>query len=107
MIRRPPRSTLTATLFTYTTLVRSHPAQGQHQARDDQRAHPHFAAPVQPPRQRHPSDHADRQQPRIPRHRPGELERRERMRSEEHTSELQSLMRNSYAVYSLKKKTTT
>src|SRR3546814_8203430 len=33
--------------------------------------------------------------------------RRQRVRSEEHTSELQSLMRNSYAVFCLKKKTST
>src|SRR3546814_10706291 len=36
---------------------------------------------------------------------PGKVERRVRMRSEEHTSELQSLMRISYAVFCLKKKT--
>src|SRR3546814_10403261 len=37
---------------------------------------------------------------------PGKLARHLRGRSEEHTSELQSLMRNSYAVFCLKNKTT-
>src|SRR3546814_4988889 len=85
MIRRPPRSTRTDTLFPYTTLFRSGLgtlttnrkaaamtqaaiATQVHQALD---FHVHFAAQV---------------------------------RSEEHTSELQSLMRISYAVFCLKKK---
>src|SRR3546814_4558658 len=78
MIRRPPRSTRTDTLFPYTTLFRSLP--GRHgdrrgRSRDPAGAHDH---------------------PRGAR----------RGRSEEHTSELQSLMRISYAVFCLKKKTT-
>src|SRR3546814_19111358 len=82
MIRRPPRSTRTDTLFPYTTLFRSavvvqfqlldrltgfHVAHGQHALSGFHR-HAH--------------------------------------RSEEHTSELQSLMRISYAVFCLKKKNT-
>src|SRR3546814_1684299 len=69
MIRRPPRSTRTDTLFPYTTLFRSRSTDGllEHQT---------------------------------------ELRPRQLMtdsaRSEEHTSELQSLMRNSYAVFCLK-----
>src|SRR3546814_1920296 len=73
MIRRPPRSTRTDTLFPYTTLFRSIVAAGL-QA---------FAQGLQvaPVRLGRPAD-----------------------RSEEHTSELQSLMRISYAVFCLKKK---
>src|SRR3546814_3893462 len=79
MIRRPPRSTRTDTLFPYTTLFRSdegtdegpcHQPDGDNR-QDDSRAE--IAAPLV-------------------------------RRSEEHTSELQSLMRISYAVFCLKKK---
>src|SRR3546814_10339272 len=76
MIRRPPRSTRTDTLFPYTTLFRSllfvivpFPFAGMPFARGSLRQ-----------------------------------SRRFRYRSEEHTSELQSLMRISYAVFCLKKK---
>src|SRR3546814_1844403 len=95
MIRRPPRSTRTDTLFPYTTLFRS---QFLHV-----RLH-----------QRHKADVDDRDQAQRD-DQPGELMarvRRDRQaeaqeavaRSEEHTSELQSLMRISYAVFCLKKK---
>src|SRR3546814_10028270 len=86
MIRRPPRSTRTDTFFPYTTLFRS----------------------------------ADCSRPRTPPAASGARCRRavcrrggkcgspshyhRRFRSEEHTSELQSLMRISYAVFCLKKK---
>src|SRR3546814_7976191 len=79
MIRRPPRSTRTDTLFPYTTLFRSLGAIARlviGQVADDQIA----STPLGP---------LDDEQPR---------------RSEEHTSELQSLMRISYAVFCLKKK---
>src|SRR3546814_7769821 len=79
MIRRPPRSTRTDTLFPYTTLFRSR--------RDDD------DAGVRRGDQR-------RLQVRV-------VGRAAAERSEEHTSELQSLMRISYAVFCLKKKTTT
>src|SRR3546814_2012800 len=115
MLRRPPRATRTDTLFPYTTLFRSdqrflvalHDAgrqllrpgtqdvvdrldafrrvlgdKGQVDQRDVRRRHPHREA-VQTP---------------------GQL--RQHQRSEEHTSELQSLMRISYAVFCLKKKKT-
>src|SRR3546814_15872504 len=75
MIRRPPRSTRTDTLFPYTTLFRSYPGGRDRRLPAFRRAPPRGAS-----RQR-----ADR-------------------RSEEHTSELQSLMRISYAVFCLKKK---
>src|SRR3546814_8506138 len=114
MIRRPPRSTRTDTLFPYTTLFRAagDPATGadgrrpplvaggaarrgraalgrarlgrDRQARGKHRQH----GPVRVRAQR----------------RPGLLPRGTRLRSEEHTSELQSLMRISYAVFCLKKK---
>src|SRR3546814_1873140 len=86
MIRRPPRSTRTDTLFPYTTLFRSPP-----------RAHRRSV-----PRCRAQGS----------RHRRGCVcctsigrSARRAGRSEEHTSELQSLMRISYAVFCLKKKT--
>src|SRR3546814_11459606 len=85
MILRPPRSTLTDTLFPYTTLFRSAPVDG-HAAIVGQRAI--FGGVGQ-----HLMDH-QRQH--------GEGGGGER--SEEHTSELQSLMRISYAVFCLKKK---
>src|SRR3546814_9028253 len=72
MIRRPPRSTRTDTLFPYTTLFRSRVAASY---ADD-------------------AKHAQRVYDYISK----------LWRSEEHTSELQSLMRISYAVFCLKKK---
>src|SRR3546814_3379279 len=94
MIRRPPRSTRTDTLFPYTTLFRSLQA-----ARLRDRRHGRNARVGQ------------RGQAAGALHRPplprcdgclGDSSRR--TRSEEHTSELQSLMRISYAVFCLKKK---
>src|SRR3546814_8716093 len=86
MIRRPPRSTRTDTLFPYTTLFRSKTLEDETPApfhrRDFQR--PVGAADLGAKKCRRS-------------HR--------RFRSEEHTSELQSLMRISYAVFCLKKKT--
>src|SRR3546814_16008985 len=91
MIRRPPRSTRTDTLFPYTTLFRSHGSSGRAQAVRPRSTLAHSCpspptAPTAPPS---PSKVSSS---------PG--------RSEEHTSELQSLMRISYAVFCLKKKTT-
>src|SRR3546814_5763784 len=88
MIRRQPRSTRTDTLFPYTTLFRS---LGQ-PCRSARKARPHGLRP----------------RPR----RGARFRRRQKVReieplvgrSEEHTSELQSLMRTSYAVFCLKKK---
>src|SRR3546814_1666256 len=85
MIRRPPGSTRTDTLFPYTTLFRSHAARLPRNRAGRLRERPGLAegalaAPLRPAR------------------------RRARGRSEEHTSELQSLMRISYAVFCLKKK---
>src|SRR3546814_5369105 len=80
MIRRPPISTRTDTLFPYTTLFRSVRARPRVAGQLDQAGRPAFAG-----------------------RRAG---RRLRRRSEEHTSELQSLMRTTYAVFCLKKKQT-
>src|SRR3546814_1975005 len=91
MIRRPPRSTRTDTLVPYTTLFRSAQvtidgetliARGKDRAVEQARETAGEAVPIF-----------------------GEQIGRER--SEEHTSELQSLMRISYAVFCLKKKTQT
>src|SRR3546814_8979085 len=92
MIRRPPRSTRTDTLFPYTTLFRSsgHCNSAVIFAPHDDAAHPRNIAA--------PSDRTAR------RGGGAELPRRRPERSEEHTSELQSLMRISYAVFCLKKK---
>src|SRR3546814_7598714 len=95
MIRRPPRATRTDTLFPYTTLFRSAGDDLEFRQRLDQRAVGADAA-----RGDQPAD-ARRdvlQQGCLV----GGLP--QGMRSEEHTSELQSLMRSSYAVFCLKKK---
>src|SRR3546814_4531159 len=95
-IRRPPRSTRTDTLFPYTTLFRSVlvPARGLpvRAAR---------AAGLVAGRQRRRTRADDRFDAAGAGR--GTAELRDR-RSEEHTSELQSLMRISYAVFCLKKK---
>src|SRR3546814_2530450 len=101
MIRRPPRSTRTDTLFPYTTLFRSH----GHLARQGRGA-------VLADRYsllsggRAPREIAARRiqcNPGIA----AEADRSVGIRSEEHTSELQSLMRSSSAVFCLKKKNIT
>src|SRR3546814_6231680 len=94
MIRRPPRSTRTDTLCPYTTLFRS-PARA---LRLRQRAHHRL---LQAPPHRGARGCAVR--PRLCAAR-GAHARAAGTRSEEHTSELQSLMRISYAVFCLKKK---
>src|SRR3546814_7145084 len=89
MIRRPPRSTRTDTLFPYTTLVRSSSTTARGRPSGSQWVTCSFAPA--------PADSAGRitAPPAILNF---------RRRSEEHTSELQSLMRISYAVFCLKKK---
>src|SRR3546814_2062060 len=89
MIRRPPRSTRTDTLFPYTTLFRSRPRRGRCRAAVRRRG-----------RDRPPSRDGQRGKRQSA---PRPLRVRA-SRSEEHTSELQSLMRISYAVFCLKKK---
>src|SRR3546814_4527528 len=85
MIRRPPRSTRTDTLFPYTTLFRSPRARADIGLTT---AWPRNCCAEFPRRICYQVD-TDAQDVR---------------RSEEHTSELQSLMRISYAVFCLKKK---
>src|SRR3546814_1383031 len=99
MHRRPPRSTRTDTLFPYTTLFRSvgdHRAAGAHRAvpLQDGRDSCHFRLRVG-----RPCLPIGAVNPHI---RP--LSMTGVNRSEEHTSELQSLMRISYAVFCLKTK---
>src|SRR3546814_3112844 len=92
MIRRPPRSTRTDTLFPYTTLFRSSKLGARLSATADINDHWQLGATGEvlsrdtPLRALHNGIKADG------------------LRSEEHTSELQSLMRISYAVFCLKKK---
>src|SRR3546814_9052810 len=86
MIRRPPRSTRTDTLFPYTTLFRSDlpsARPGRLQLAELRPRRGHGAA-----------------------RRAAAAVRSRQIRSEEHTSELQSLMRISYAVFCLKQKNT-
>src|SRR3546814_9276944 len=126
MIRRPPRSTRTDNLFPYTTLFRSG-------AREDHILHPAAAHRLGRGFAHHPADRLeqvrlaaaigadDAGQPRLDAQLGGFDEAFETgeaqpfylhenppcsrsNRSEEHTSELQSLMRISYAVFCLKKK---
>src|SRR3546814_2962628 len=100
MIRRPPRSTRTDTLFPYTTLFRSSVAvklvmqvrAGRHAGRSDIADDLALLDPL-------PCRHLEPAHMRI-----GGGKAVAVARSEEHTSELQSLMRISYAVFCLKKK---
>src|SRR3546814_938702 len=94
MIRRPPRSTRTDTLFPYTTLFRSASAGREPSARAAT-AYSHQEMGI-----RAVADTCCRITSGIARMR---LNRNDSDRSEEHTSELQSLMRISYAVFCLKK----
>src|SRR3546814_19065995 len=96
MIRRPPRSTRTDTLFPYTTLFRSNG-----QKANGQRKNPNGQSQRNGQPAKTNGNGKNRHQQRSDSVKPGNG------RSEEHTSELQSLMRISYAVFCLKKKTTT
>src|SRR3546814_1424557 len=102
MIRRPPRSTRTDTLFPYTTLFRSSRARqgGELMMRIVDRPSPN----LDERNCRRPVDMVVLHYTGMP----TAAAALERLcdRSEEHTSELQSLMRISYAVFCLKKKTT-
>src|SRR3546814_8147710 len=115
LLRRPPGSTRTDTLFPYTTLVRSD-ALGNQRGPGQEVAEPGGAAAIfgEVHHGQCSSSHAqiggvsemtagDVGELRVAARGPDSGE----MRSEEHTSELQSLMRISYAVFCLKKKTNT
>src|SRR3546814_5993019 len=134
MIRRPPRSTRTDTLFPYTTLFRSDAylpepltgvgnharfhlsgrSSGAGRGRDGTLRPNWTRTPMQkaillfgaPPA----SDAVEALSKALPApvvdaKRPSAVQGADRPRSEEHTSELQSLMQRSYAVFSLKRKT--
>src|SRR3546814_18625481 len=100
MIRRPPRSTRTDTLFPYTTLFRSVDQQAlrilDQEIRDADSALANAKRELVTIMAKHKlsTDRVSEYNAKIQ-----DLER-----SEEHTSELQSLMRISYAVFCLKKK---
>src|SRR3546814_5584251 len=116
MRRRPPRSTRTDTLFPYTTLFRSHSPPGA-------KVLPNGCALVGDCRKPRPGEQVDANgcaveqnfvlrgvkfefdSDRLTAEAKRILDQVAVTRSEEHTSELQSLMRNSYAVFCLKKKT--
>src|SRR3546814_1716434 len=121
MIRRTPRSTRTDTLFPYTTLFRSVAVHAAFEADDDQSEHArtHRGAEhverlvmtdavgqrLVPDHDRQDAERHDRREQPRPRC-DGENCATDRWRrSEEHTSELQSLMRISYAVFCLNKQT--
>src|SRR3546814_4148912 len=102
MIRRPPRSTRTDTRFPYTTLFRSADASPPNRCRSEPRR---SARPLRATVDRSQENPVERARYSAFQRRPRTLKRRRiRVRSEEHTSELQSLMRISYAVFCLKKK---
>src|SRR3546814_3155995 len=105
MIRRPPRSTRTDTLFPYTTLFRSADNSDRliplASADDYLRQHGDADAGSKARRWIHmPATERQLQLLRLPMEAGWAMTRR----SEEHTSELQSLMRISYAVFCWKKK---
>src|SRR3546814_2262509 len=108
MVRRPPRSTRTDTLFPSTTLFRSLPyACGEVAARPlfDDRLFVAFPEGEEPPPASISPDQIDER--RLLLLEDGHCLKDHALaarRSEEHTSELQSLMRISYAVFCLKKK---
>src|SRR3546814_5405638 len=107
MIRRPPRSTRTDTLFPYTTLFRSFDTIRSKPPLPDRAS---YQLPQKNRRQRPAFAHyvvQYRALLRLNRWPPPRRRGDQALwiwRSEEHTSELQSLMRISYAVFCLKKK---
>src|SRR3546814_6303171 len=119
MIRRPPRSTRTDTLFPYATACRSAAAKvdrrraPRFRQREERKGHQVLAVA-----RRHVARQGAEQIELFPlprwvgqgdghRRATDQRARQSAERSEEHTSELQSLMRIPYAVFCLKKKTTT
>src|SRR3546814_8184101 len=95
MLRRPPRSTRTDSLCPYTTHVRSFPCPGADLGRILDGVIVVLREIIRGPGGRADRGDGEHQMP---------ISRSLSSRSEEHTSELQSLMRISYAVFCLKKK---
>src|SRR3546814_1396362 len=126
MIRRPPRSTRTDTLFPYTTLFRSELALGADVPhvgakadgeadpdQDERRTLHHELAPAVEAGERRDEEMVERaagivahgeEMQEAGQHGERDRQQRRRIRSEEHTSELQSLMCISSAVFCLIKK---
>src|SRR3546814_4322933 len=104
MVRRPPRSTRTDTLFPYTTLFRSRRPRRTLPRRSRTRRAPRRTRSAYRRSSRRAGDGRGRDRRRASRTNRRRRARVKRVRSEEHTSELQSLMRSSYAVFCLKKK---
>src|SRR3546814_1090557 len=113
MIRRPPRSTRTDTLFPYTTLFLSYRAHARYVRRLHRRASAfrELRNADELPALQQDEGHGPDRQLVDPRRKPPLRGYHQALphvhqgaRSEEHTSELQSLMRISYAVFCLKKK---
>src|SRR3546814_8993475 len=110
MIREQPRSTRTDTLLPYTTICRSHPAHDPRLRRGDRRtAAPAYSVDLVAAGGRVIRRHAGvsacrRTHAAIPQFVPVQSQAATVIRSAEHTSELQSLMRISYAVFCLNKK---
>src|SRR3546814_2851713 len=130
MIRRPPRSTRTDTLFPYTTLFRSPVTEQRHQDRKADRRlgcrhgedekHEDLAVGIAEEAGKRDKIDIHRKQHQLDGHQqddhvlavdddPGNADAKQHraqgeIKSEEHTSELQSLMRISYADFCLKKK---
>src|SRR3546814_811774 len=109
MLPLPPRSTRPDTLFPFTTLFRSHNDPGRSPRGAARRVGQPRRAGLPRRRPLRPGPRRPVLAARLLRVRPALLPRRIAgpARSEEHTSELQSLMRTSYAVFCLKKKKNT
>src|SRR3546814_2384002 len=109
MIRRPPRSTRTDTLFPYTTLFRSQRLVPKRTGAGEDQRIVRYAVRLDVQRRRGLAQQVERRAHhlRLAAQAIGVLDAgvAVAVRSEEHTSELQSLMRISYAVFCLKKKT--
>src|SRR3546814_8059230 len=104
MIRRPPRSTRTDTLFPYTTLFRSIPLEeGTYHGKCAELCGEYHSLMLFTVKVVSEAEYEQHMQDLEDQGYTGQLG----PRSEEHTSELQSLMRISYAVFCLKQKTTT
>src|SRR3546814_2376013 len=105
MRRRPPRSTRTDTLFPYTTLFRSFAtATSAPRVRRQSRCSEAQPSSTRASRQSAGKHSASRPRGQCGATRRAAVSEARSKRSEEHTSELQSLMRISYAVFCLKKK---